>query len=355
MIDKALQRTTTGEFAFPLGVYPVEPLTPAPGYVAEFEPADASESFISGAEVDDWEEWPDRWMFDVLLPAHRVRGFINMLLPLFPGRVYPILDVLGHDAYREIDPYIAYELVGIDRIYDGIRDYSEWLFEDGLVGFGVMSLDPFLYAFVDEHKIITIRAELALKETIEKLLAAFDLTPVEKLAGPDSVEHEHRTVLPNPEDESRPMTSEEIIEDLRDLWLLQFNIDGSTNLDDQGNDLGITAWRCIARCNPPPDDEDGDAPPRYAELILRAGSLDQAEEIAADALAASSAPVTPSPESPTKPSTDESGESAPGFGSIEFVAHDRLTPEDFMQMLDRATPPDLTTTGVDDLRWLATE
>ena len=342
LIDTGLQRVEIDGFAFPLGVYPVEPMVPKPGFVTEFEAADGAEFFISGAEVEDWEEWPDRWMFDVLLPAGRVRAFCNMLVTYFPPRVYPILDVLGHDAYREVDPYIAYDLVAVERVFDGLRDYSEWLFEDGMVGWGLMSLEPFLYAFVDEHKIVTIRAELSMKEKIEKLLAAFDLEQVEKLAGPDSVEHEHRTVLLAPEHESKPMAAEEIIEDLRDLWILQFNVDGTTNLDDEGNELGITAWRCVARCVPPPAEEEG-APgvPRYAELILRAANLDEAEELAAGAITKSVGGEGAAEESP--------------IGAIEFVAHDRITPEDYKQMLERETGPDLSEAGVDDLRWLTTE
>lgn len=347
LIDTSLTRTEIDGFAFPLGVYPVEPMLPKPGFVTEFEAADGAESFISGAEVEDWEEWPDRWMFDVLLPSARLRAFCNMLVTYFPPRVYPILDVLGHDAYREVDPYIAYDLVAIERVMDGIRDYADWLFEDGMVGWGLMSLEPFLYAFVDEHKIVTIRAELSMKETIEKLLVAFDLVQVEKLTGPDSVEHEHRTVLLPPDHASGPMAAEEIIEDLRDLWILQFNVDGATNLDDDGNDLGITAWRCVARCVPPPP-EDGKAPspPRYAELVLRASNLDQAEELAADEIARRAVPQDAS--MAADPDTDL-------LGAIEFVAHDRITPEDYMQMLERQSPPDLSQVGVDDFRWLATE
>ena len=159
-IDRTIQRRETGPFAFPLGVYPVEPLAPVSGFVSEFEAADSGDTFgFQGEMADDWEEWPDRFMFDVAITATRLRSLARLLFTLLPGRVYPILDVIGTDAYREIDPFIAYELVGIERFYDAIRMYGDWLFEDGLVGFGAMSVDPFIYVFIDEHKLVTIRAQ----------------------------------------------------------------------------------------------------------------------------------------------------------------------------------------------------
>ncbi|NJN48009.1 MAG: hypothetical protein HC808_17750, partial [Candidatus Competibacteraceae bacterium] len=61
-------------------------------------------------------------------------------------------------------------------------------FTDRWGDYGAMSVDPFIYVFIDEHKIITVRAELAFKDRIEKLLAAFDLAVVEEIKGADSSE-----------------------------------------------------------------------------------------------------------------------------------------------------------------------
>src|SRR5690606_35688843 len=142
-----------------------------------------------------WEEWPDRYMFDVVLPRRRLELFCLSLFALLPGRVFPILDVLSEDAYREIDPYIAYESVSFERFIDEVRRFKSWFFDDGMVGFGAMSLDPFAYVFIDERKIVTVRVEPALKERVERLLASFDAPQVEELAGVDSTEHEHRSIL----------------------------------------------------------------------------------------------------------------------------------------------------------------
>ncbi|CAG0967936.1 hypothetical protein PHYC_01086 [Phycisphaerales bacterium] len=270
--DPAIQRVEVEGFKFPLGAYPVEPMKPKAGYTLQFEPAD-------GGEHDaDWEEWPDRYVFDAVIPADRVEPLCRMLFSLLPGRIYPILDVLGNDAYREIDPYIAYDLIAAERFVDNVRKYRDFLFEDGLIGFGAMGEEPFYYVFVDEHKIITIRAQTDLKEKVEKVLQAFDLEVCEEPAGADAAAHEHRSVLLMPDDRPDLLGPDEIVERLRDQWQLLLNVDPDSNLDDEGKTLGATLWRCIARC------ERDAQPPKYAEVMLRAGSLRQAEETTFDAI-----------------------------------------------------------------------
>ncbi|MCA9310852.1 MAG: hypothetical protein KDA21_06580 [Phycisphaerales bacterium] len=310
-IDRTIQRRETGPFAFPLGVYPVEPLAPVSGFVSEFEAADSGDTFgFQGEMADDWEEWPDRFMFDVAITATRLRSLARLLFTLLPGRVYPILDVIGTDAYREIDPFIAYELVGIERFYDAIRMYGDWLFEDGLVGFGAMSVDPFIYVFIDEHKLVTIRAQLDLKERVERMLSAFELAEVEEIRGPDAAEHEHRSVLYTPLDRPEYLSGEDILHRLRYAWRLQLNIDASVNLDDAGTDLGVTAWRCLTRCLR--DEQSTDI---YADLLLTADCLDTAETLVTEAI------VAQAPE----------GEN---WLEIEVLVSERVTPERFAELLD---------------------
>jgi hypothetical protein len=247
LVDKSLSRTVMEGFEFPLGVYPVEAMKPREGYTVAFEQADGSEgegpsSFSEEAddERDQWEAWPDRYVWDIVIRTSRLEALCRALFSMLPGRVYPILDVLGCDAYREIDPYVAYDLVGQERYIEGLRLYRGFLFEDGLVGFGAMSDEPFLYVFVDEHKIVTVRAETALKEKVEKVLAAFDLEEVEQIAGADAALHEHRTVLEAPDNRPDLLTAEEVVEELKDLWGLSLNVDPERNLGEQGEELGIT-------------------------------------------------------------------------------------------------------------------
>lgn len=326
-IDNSIQRVEMEGYTFPLGVYPVEPMEPVSGYVMEFEPADGPAP-ITGLEGDeDWEEWPDRFMYDVALPASRLRPFVLSLLSFFPLRVYPILDVLGRDAFRDIDPYIAYDPVGLEKVYEAFSAFGDWLCEDGMIGFGAMSIEPFLYLFIDEHKIVTVRAELDLKERVEKVLSAFDLVEVPKIAGADSAEHEHRSVLVAPEDRPELIAADEIIDALRSMWRLQLNVDPTTNLDSQGAALGITHWQCLARCIVSEDD-----PERYAEVLLTADSLESAEQIVSIAI----------------------GEAAPdpgGWLEFEVLRADRLLPEQFTEMND-GKPVAATENRVVAVRWM---
>ena len=66
------------------------------------------------------------------------------------------------------------------------------------------------------------------------------------------------------------------VEDLRDAWQLDLNIDITRNLDDAGRDLGLTPWRCLVRL-------EGAEQTRYAEVFLIADCLMHAEELALDA------------------------------------------------------------------------
>ncbi|HVZ93308.1 MAG TPA: hypothetical protein VG797_02245, partial [Phycisphaerales bacterium] len=280
-IDQSIKRTEADGFVYPLGVRPIAPKGATPGYTVEFESADGSSGSGESWAGEEWEEWPDRFMYDVLVPVTRLRSLCRVLFDILPGRVYPILDALGRDAYREIDPYLAYEPVGVEKLYDAVMQYGEWLFEDGLVGFGAMSLDPFFYVFIDEHKIVTIRAATDLKERVEKILAAFELKQVDKIESVDTVEHEHLNTLVAPPERPELLSGDDIIDRLREIWKLELNIDRQKNLDEEGNDLGTTPWICLVHCTGP---EEGD-PDRWAEVLLAAENLDAAERLAGEAIA----------------------------------------------------------------------
>lgn len=270
-IDNSVQRKEVDGFQFPLGVYPIVDMEPRTGYTVDFEPADG------GGAASDWEEWPDRYMFDIVAPANRLRSLCRAFFSLLPSRVYPILDILGEDAYREVDPYIAYDSVPFDRFIHLVHQHKDWLYEDGLVGFGAMSEEPFLYVYVDEHKIVTVRAQADMRDKVERILEAFEIGPIDTLSGADAAAHEHRSVLSsNP---GSPL-EEEILEELLEAWRLQLNIDRDTNVDDAGRELGITCWRCMVRMHAREDEQ-----PVYGQVWLRASSLEDAESLTFDAFA----------------------------------------------------------------------
>lgn len=261
-----------GGVSFPLGVFPLQTMQPRQGYTVDFESADG------GNEGEEFEEWPDRYVFDVVVSADRLPALCRSLYGLLPSRVYPILDIMGHDAYREIDPYIAYELVGLDRFLDGVRWFEPFLYEDGLCGFGAMCDDPFIYMTVDEHKVVTIRCVPDERERIERVLKAFDLTETPEPRAADAANHEHRSVLLAPDDHPEWLSFDEIIERLIDQWRLILNIDDESNVDDDGRELGITGWRCLIRFQ-----IEGERLARYAEVVLWASSYRSAEEVAHEA------------------------------------------------------------------------
>jgi hypothetical protein len=275
-IDTTIQRHTVDGFDFPLGAYPIEPMTSRAGYTLHFESADADDT---NDEAGQLEQWPDRYVFDIVIKATRVESLCRSLFSMLPGRVYPILDVLGNDAYREADPYVAYDLIGQEHFTEALRRYRGWFYEDGLVGFGVMSDEPFIYIFIDEHKIVTVRVEASLKPKVESILAAFDLHEVDQIAGADAALHEHRGVLDCPTDRPDLLCPEEIIEELRDSWGLQLNIDVDRNLDEFGNALGFTPWRCLVRVLESPSAEI-----RYAEVFLIADCYSAAVRQACEAV-----------------------------------------------------------------------
>lgn len=305
VLDSSIQRLVVDGFSFPLGVYPVEACKPVQGYSVAFEPADGGD--------DEWEQWPDRYVYEIVVGADLLPALCRNLLMLMPPRVYPILDFLGHDAYREIDPFLAYEPVGLDHVIEGLRKYRAFLYEDGLCGWGAMAEDPFFYLFVDEHKIITIRIPAELRDQMDALLAFHGLTQVEEPSGADSVEHEHRTVLLAPETDPESMTAEEIVDALREDWRLSLNVDPETNVDDEGNDLGVTAWRSLVRV----PDAEGD---RFVEVLLAAPCMRRAEELALEA------------------SAEVAGESDDESHHAVIIA-DRITPDHLRELVGSEVPP----------------
>lgn len=277
-------------------------MEPCAGYVMGFEPADGNDT------EGEWEEWPDRYVFDIVVPENRIASVCRSLFTLLPGRVYPILDILGHDAFREIDPYISYCLVGLDHLTDAVQRYSAFFFEDGMCGFGAMCDDPFIYIFVDEHKIITVRVQEQDKERVERVLQAYDLSLVDEPMGADAVMHEHRSVLRTPGDQPRLLGVDQVIEKLRTNWHLTLNIDIETNLDDDANELGVTGWRCFARLfNDDPNQH------QLVEILLTADSLHHLEDLVFE--------VTDQIPAPDDKSWDE----------IVILSADRLETADFLR------------------------
>ncbi len=329
-IDKTINRKVLGEFSFPLGVSPLDEVEPRQGCTVEFEPAD-------GGDEGGLEEWPDRYAFDIVITSSRLEPLCRSLFTLLPSRVYPILDVLGNDAYREVDPYISFDLIGFDRFIDEVARHRDWFYEDGLVGFGAMGIDPFIYIFVDEHKIVTIRVETQLRERVEEILSAFDVEIIPEPVGVDSAVHEHVSVLVAPPEKPELMSAEEIIESLQDAWRLKLNIDPATNLDERGADLGVTCWRCLVRL------EGAGEETSYLEVDLTAPTMEIARQMSMTEAVASrehtNGVYEPAPATSAESTNDGSEEIGEDDTEPEewldllLVSAERVTPDEFVQLL----------------------
>ncbi|MBY0262217.1 MAG: hypothetical protein K2Q20_07715, partial [Phycisphaerales bacterium] len=335
-----------------------------------------------GGESGEWEEWPDRYVFDILVPATRLEALCRSMLSLLPGRVYPIVDYLGQDEWREVDPYVSYDLVGVDRFLETLRRFAGFFFEDGLVGFGAMSEEPFVYVFVDEHKVVTVRVEAGLKERVEAVLAAFDLESREELLSADSATHEHRTVLEAPDGRRDLLNPDEIMEGLRDEWHLVLNIDPESNVDEEGNDLGVTGWRCIVRYDPPlekvaAEDAEGGksslgaegdvggasagrSPPwpeaRYCQVFLTADSYNAASDLAYEGLEQLLAKEGKSLESleDAEEMSVKEGEGGEPLPEPVVIQADRWGEADFTREVESVTgqKPEMGQSAVSFVEWL---
>ena len=97
---------------------------------------------------------------------------------------------------------------------------------------------------------------------------------------------------------------------MRDAWRLVLNVDPDTNVDEQGEDLGITPWRCLARfsTDQSPDDQ-------YAQLILTAENLRRAEDLTQDTV------------------IKEANPDGDWF-DVVVISANRITPEQAKELLD---------------------
>jgi len=63
------------------------------------------------------------------------------------------------------------------------------------------------------------------------------------------------------------------------LGLTSAQLDPDSNLDDEGKELGVVPWHCLVRCA-----AEGDEKARYVDVIVSAGNLRQADDLALDAV-----------------------------------------------------------------------
>jgi hypothetical protein len=262
-----LQRAVIGRFALPLGIVPGHLEAPVEGYTLSY----------SAGEDDE----PDTYSFYVAVSHERVAAILHRVFSLLPESIAAIVEISSRDAYRQVDVFISRDEIPLADFLAAWRQWETVLLEDGSIGAGANSEQPFVEVFLDQWKGVSIIVPLAMRDPVEALLQGLGLDEVPQTwpggdvdTGTDDVQI--RPVL----DESDSLSDiDDVLMELRRQWLLELNVDPDTNIDDAGRRLGMTLWHAVLGVH-----ENGqDAPPPAGELPLdmsiwaTAGSLAELE------------------------------------------------------------------------------
>jgi hypothetical protein len=296
-LRKDLQRVVIDGFALPLGIAPApgQMRPPVQGYTV---------SYMAGQDDE-----PDTYSFHVVVSHERLAPIVHRAFELLPDHVYAIVEIGSRDAYRSTDVYIgqAEEPISIDEFRRVWDKYEPFLLEDGSIAAGANSEEPFIEVFVDQWKGLLIHVPLPMREEVESMLRDFGLEEVPQTwptADATSNDEEEtgeggqiRPVL-DLTDETSPDIDEMLL-NLRHDWNLELNIDRESNVDEGGRKLGSTLWHAVVIVdsavsgNGSADDHNNEfgqqkisARPTgaYASIWATAASMDQMEQMIADAL-----------------------------------------------------------------------
>ena len=227
-----LTRATIGDFALPLGVEPGVLPAPTQGYTLKFSQA-----------ADDG---PDTYSFDVVVSHEKLASLLlDAFEALLPDEVFAIVEVGSRDAYRSTDVFISAEPIPKPEFIDSWKSYEHVLLEEGTIGAGANSDDPYVEVFIDHFKGLFIQVPVDLRDPTEALLQRAGLKEVGE-TWPTSVQD-----LPMDVTMVRPVVvaeegqhdiMDELLFELRQVWSLDLNIDVERNIDDSGRNLGLTLW-----------------------------------------------------------------------------------------------------------------
>jgi hypothetical protein len=232
-----IQRVVIDGFALPLGFVPgdMDKLpVPSPGYTLDY--------------VVGEDDEPDTYSFYVVTSHEQLARLTERVFELLPDEVHGIVEIGSRDAYRSLDVYLAEETIRIEEFLDGWHRYESFLLEDGSIGSGANSEEPFVEVFLDQWKGLSVHVPVMMRETVESILASFKLTEVAQTwpALDDDTANEALRVRPvlSEEDEYSPGVDEMLLQ-LREAWRLELNIDREANVDDSGRELGHTLWHAM--------------------------------------------------------------------------------------------------------------
>jgi hypothetical protein len=232
-----LQRTVIDGFALPLGFVPARSRTvaaPAVGYTVDYTTGEDDE--------------PDTYAFYAVVSHDRLAPILHRALEMLPDEVHGILEIGSRDAYRSVDVYMGRRAIGREEFLESWEFFEPFILEDGSVGCGANSDDPFVEVFVDQWKGLSLHVPLGMREEVEELFAGFGLREVLETWPMGTAEDVSeslrvRSVLAIG-DEFDPDVDEMVLQ-LRQAWNLELNVDPEANVDDSGRALGSTLWHAM--------------------------------------------------------------------------------------------------------------
>lgn len=247
-----LQRHSLSGFQLPLGLEPTEAIAPRQGYTVDF--------------VEGDEDVPDTYRYAIACSFEKIAPLLRDLFELLPDEVYPLVEASSKDAYRAVDIFGARETTLFDDFLETWAEYEQVILEDGAIGAGAQSDEPYMEVFVDSWKVVAVQVLEEQRDDVERILARHDIELVEHTWPPEVAERPDppltvREILVV-EDEDSP-DIDEILFQLREAWGLELEVDPEDNVDDAGRRLGRTLWHAIAVVRSPDEEE----PPRAAYVL----------------------------------------------------------------------------------------
>ncbi len=271
-----LKRGVINGFELPLGLVASGVAPPTEGYTLDYTTGEGEE--------------PDTYSFHVVVSHERLAAVIDRVFDLLPDEeVWGIVEIGSRDAYRSVDVFMAAEPITLGEFREGWRQYEPFLLEDGSIGAGANSEEPFVEVFVDQWKGLWIHTPLSMRDQIEEMLTDFGLIEVSQTwpepsdGEADASEAlEMRSVLAI-EDEFSPDV-EELLLQLRHVWGLELNVDPNSNIDEGGRSLGSTLWHAMIVVEAISDPNTG----AYVSIWVTAESLARAEDLIDDVVTSQS-------------------------------------------------------------------
>ncbi|MBL9141000.1 MAG: hypothetical protein JNK53_03955, partial [Phycisphaerae bacterium] len=230
-----LKRHSLSGFQLPLGLEPTEAIAPRQGFTVEF--------------VEGEDEAPDTFRYAIACTFEKIAPLIRDLFELLPDEVYPLVEASSKDAYRAVDVFGARESTEFDDFLECWKEYEQVILEDGAIGAGAQSDEPYMEIFVDAWKVVAAQVPAEYRDDVERILERHNIEQVEHTWPPDVAERPDppltvREILVV-EDEDSP-DIDEILFQLRESWALELEVDPEDNMDDAGRRLGRTLWYSIA-------------------------------------------------------------------------------------------------------------